>query len=155
MLAGVVLSVALINSVRLVFNVQPSADDIPLTTAKKVFLVLTGGMVGPIIQSTSVGSGVIITTILMTLLSSHRVVGTDVFYGFVATTFCAFLHWDLGNVDFGMLLPLVFGSLPGIYLGVLTCHRVPTRPLRMVLILMLIAVSTLLLQQRIGTLFKS
>ena len=153
MLAIIVLSVALINLARLVLNVQPPTEDVPITTGKIIFLVSVGGLVGTVIQFTSVGTGVIVTTILMSFLSSHRVVGTDVFYGFVVTAFCALLHWSIGNVDFNMLLPLVLGSLPGMYLGVRICHRIPARLLRGVLIAVLIGVSVMLLHQRAGTLF--
>ena len=154
-LAIVVLSVALINLVKIFLDRQQPAEDILLSSNRKISLLLAGGLVGLIIQFTSVGSGIIVTTFLMTFLTSHRVVGTDIFYGFVVTTFCALLHWNMGNVDFSMLLPLVLGSLPGMYLGALTCHRVPTRPLRGILILVLIVVSIVLLQQRAGALFGS
>jgi len=152
-LAAVVLSVAIASLAQLIFSKQLLPDeDAVFTVGRKIFLVLIGGLVGFIIQFTSVGSGVIITAALMAFLSSHRVVGTNIFYGFVVTTFCAILHWNLGNLDFSLLLPLVVGSLPGMYLGVLTCHRVPARPLRGVLILVLIIAGAILLQQRIGSL---
>lgn len=54
-------------------------------------------------------------------------------------------HAGLGNVDWGLLVNLLIGSLPGIYVGSSLAHKVADKYLRPALAIMLLLVGFKLL----------
>jgi uncharacterized protein len=61
------------------------------------------------------------------------VVGTDLTHAVFLAALAGIGHWHLGAVDFSMLLPLLFGSLPGLYLGTHWASRIRDGVLRPVM----------------------
>jgi uncharacterized membrane protein YfcA len=93
----------------------------------------TGAVIGVAVTFSSVGAGAIGVTaliLLFPLLSTVRVVGTDIAHAVPLTLLAGFGHAALGNVDWAMLSSLLAGSLPGILLGSHLAPRIPERALR-------------------------
>jgi uncharacterized membrane protein YfcA len=105
--------------------------------------VLTGIVLGVLVTMSSVGAGALGTVALLFLypkLPTLKVVGTDLAHAIPLTAVAGFGHWQLGNVDFGLLGSLLVGSLPGIWVGSHISAKIPERYLRPILaaILMLV-----------------
>jgi uncharacterized membrane protein YfcA len=89
-------------------------------------------VLGAILGLTSVGSGALIglALILVFRLTPHRVVGTDVFHAAILLWVAGVAHWIGGNVDFGLMVNILLGSLPGVLIGTHLLGRVPADGLR-------------------------
>ena len=72
-----------------------------------------GLVLGFVLGVTSVGSGALIglALILFFRLTPHRVVGTDVFHAAVLLWAAGLAHVVAGNVDYGLMLNILFGSV--------------------------------------------
>jgi uncharacterized membrane protein YfcA len=82
--------------------------------------VLFGVVLGLLVTLTSVGAGAIGVTVLAALypmLPAKRLVGTDIAHAVPLTLLGGLGHLGLGNVDIGLLLALLGGSIPGILVG--------------------------------------
>jgi hypothetical protein len=98
---------------------SPSNDkgDVPPRTGATV---LFGVLLGLLVTLTSVGAGAIGVTVLAALyplLPAKRLVGTDIAHAVPLTLVGGLGHLGLGNVDVGLLLALLGGSIPGILIG--------------------------------------
>jgi hypothetical protein len=67
-------------------------------------------------------------------------VGTDLAHAVPLTTVAGLGHWQLGTVDWVLLISLLIGSLPGIYIGSRWSARVPEVWLRSVLASLLLVI---------------
>ena len=105
---------------------------VPLAGRTKALAAGIGLVLGTVLGLTSVGSGALIglALILVFRLTPHRVVGTDVFHAALLLWVAGLAHWFSGNVDFGLMLNILAGSLPGVYIGTLLLPRVPADGLR-------------------------
>jgi len=98
--------------------------------------LLAGIIIGTLVPLTSVGAGVLATAVLLLLypsLPARTVVGTDLVHAVPLTAVAGLGHLHLGSVDGHLLLILLLGSLPGIFLGSRLSRRVPEGVLRNVL----------------------
>ncbi len=113
----------------------------------KKTLFFVGFAVGMIVQFTSVGSGILVTLFLLlfTKMYPRNIVGTDVLYGFILSSFSALIHFLMGNVDFTLVSLLAIGSIPGTYLGVYFNSKVNEKFLRNVLALVIFSMGIILL----------
>jgi uncharacterized membrane protein YfcA len=109
-------------------------------TRHPAFTVATGVALGVLVSLSSVGAGALGVTALLILyphLAAQKIVASDLAHA-VPLTFVAGLgHWVFGSVNWVLLLSLLVGSLPGIYLGSNLAGFVPERLLRVALIAML------------------
>ena len=98
----------------------------------KIGTVAIGLMLGFVLGLTSVGSGALIglALILLYKLRPHRVVGTDVFHAAVLLWVAGLAHFASGNVDIGLMLTMLLGSLPGVWIGTWLMPMVPVTGLR-------------------------
>ena len=98
-------------------------------------MAVIGLIAGTLVGMTSVGSGSIIMMLLLLLYSFPPKVnvGTDIAHAVVLTGVTGFLHFRLGNVDPGLVLPLLIGSIPGGLVGSYLAVRVPMLWLRRLL----------------------
>jgi len=71
-------------------------------------------------------------------LGSHRIVGTDIAHAVPLTLVAGIGHATLGHVDWGLLGALLFGSIPGIWLGARLTRRMPERLVRTLLCVSLV-----------------
>ena len=114
---------------------SPSNDrgDVPPRTAATVFF---GVILGLLVTLTSVGAGAIgvtVLAILYPLLPAKRLVGTDIAHAVPLTLIGGLGHFGLGNVDLGLLLALLCGSIPGILIGARLAGLAPEWLLRPIL----------------------
>ncbi|WP_348762382.1 sulfite exporter TauE/SafE family protein [uncultured Salinisphaera sp.] len=108
--------------------------------------VVGGVLLGVLVTLSSVGAGVLGTTLLLVLYPNTRavrIVGTDIAHAVPLTLVAGLGHLALGTTDLGVLALLLVGSLPGIYVGTRIGRRLPDRALRPIIavFLVLIAVS--------------
>ena len=90
--------------------------------------IAAGIVIGALTTLSSVGAGALGAAALALLhpgLPMVVVVGTDIAHAVLLATLAGAGHWHLGAVDFVLLLPLLCGSLPGLYMGALLATRVP------------------------------
>lgn len=82
--------------------------------------LLMGIILGGLVTLSSVGAGALGTALLILLyprMSMQSIVGTDLVHAVVLTGVAGAGHYSMGNVDLWLLLYLVIGSLPGVFLG--------------------------------------
>lgn len=87
---------------------------------RPVVTVLTGIALGGLVTLSSVGAGALGTALLITLyprMSMPAIVGTDLVHAVVLTGVAGIGHYSLGGVDLTLLVYLLLGSLPGVFVG--------------------------------------
>lgn len=95
--------------------------------------LLIGALGGLLVGITSVGSGSVIMIALLMLypgLSAVRLVGTDLVQAVPLVLAAAVSNIALHGLDWGILVPLVLGSVPGTLLGAAIAPRVPQSIIR-------------------------
>lgn len=103
--------------------------------------VFAGAALGALVALSSVGAGALGATVLLFLyprLAPIRVVGTDIAHAVPLTLVAGLGHWWLGSIDWTLLLTLLAGSLPGVWLGSAFARRIPEPVLRFALAGMLV-----------------
>ena len=107
--------------------------------------IITGAFLGAIVTITSIGAGALGTValfMLYPLLPTVRLVGTEIAHAVPLTLVAGLGHAGMGNVDWHLLINLLIGSLPGIYLGSHLANRVADHYLRPALAVMLLFVGS-------------
>ena len=105
--------------------------------------VVLGAVLGVLVSVTSVGAGALGTTALLILypkLPVARIAGSDIAHAVPLTLIAGIGHWMMGAVDFGLMLSLLVGSVPGIIIGSLLGGRSSDSLLRTVLAVTLLIV---------------
>jgi uncharacterized protein len=99
--------------------IDKEKDRVVMTTRNRVAAVLLGVFVGFVLGVTSAGSGSLIAVglILLFRLAPKQVVATDVFHAAILLWAAAISHIVAGNVDYGLMVNILLGSLPGVWLG--------------------------------------
>ena len=90
--------------------------------------LLVGALGGLLVGITSVGSGSVIMIALLMLypgLSAVKLVGTDLVQAVPLVMAAAISNIALHGLDWGILIPLVIGSVPGTLIGSAIAPRVP------------------------------
>lgn len=98
--------------------------------------IFVGLVLGVMVTLTSVGSGAIGVAALMILypkLRSSEVVGSDLAHAIPLVTVAGLGHLQLGNIDYRLLMGLLVGSVPGIYIGSTISSRLPEVMMRRIL----------------------
>jgi len=110
--------------------------------------VIVGIFLGFIVTVTSIGAGAIGTMalfLIFPLLPTSRLVGTEIAHAVPLTLIAGMGHAGLGNVNYELLINLLMGSLPGIWMGSHMAGVMPDKYLRPSLAIMLIYASATLL----------
>ena len=95
---------------------------------RPIATLLVGALGGLLVGITSVGSGSVIMIALLMLypgLSAVRLVGTDLVQAVPLVLAAAISNIALHGLDWGILVPLLIGSVPGTILGAKIAPRVP------------------------------
>ena len=103
---------------------------------RPVVTALVGAVVGFLVGLTSVGSGTLIIVSIAFLfprLTSKELVGTDIFQAFMLLASGAIAYLFAGTINWPIVGMLLFGSLPGVYLGSKSSKFIPERFMRPVL----------------------
>lgn len=100
--------------------------------AKRKLTITIGAILGFIVGLTSIGSGSLFALALMYFyqLSGKEVVGTDIAHAFLLVTAAGIAHASFGNVNYSIVVQLLAGSIPGVFVGSILSTRVPTFFLR-------------------------
>jgi uncharacterized membrane protein YfcA len=108
-----------------------------------VLTTAAGAVLGFVVTISSVGAGALGITALFLLypqLKTSRIVASDLAHAVPLTLVAGLGHWMFGSVDFHLLLSLLTGSLPGIYIGSHFAGRIPETLLRWILAAILLLV---------------
>jgi uncharacterized membrane protein YfcA len=114
----------------------------------RLFTVVLGAVMGVLVTITSVGAGAIGVTVLLLLhpkMPAGRVVGSDIAHAVPLTLIAGLGHWYLGSINWGLLAPLLIGSLPGIAVGSFLATRARESVVRYALASILVVVAARLL----------
>ena len=102
--------------------------------------IVFGAVIGMLVTLTSVGAGAIGVIVLMLLypaLPLPRIVAADIAHAVPLTLVAGLGHASIGSVDWPLLLKLLAGSLPGIWLGTQLMRKTPDRAIRSLLSMLL------------------
>lgn len=108
---------------------------------REVSTLFIGVLLGAIVTVTSIGAGAIGTMALFLiypLLPTSRLVGTEIAHAVPLTLIAGLGHAGLGNVNWELLVNLLMGSLPGIWVGSHMTGALPDKVLRPALAAMLV-----------------
>lgn len=120
-----------------------------LPAPRRPWLTAAAGLVlGFVVTVSSVGAGALGITALFLLypqLKTSRIVASDLAHAVPLTLVAGVGHWVFGSVNFHLLLSLLAGSLPGIYIGSHFAGRIPETLLRWILAVILLLVGVKLI----------
>lgn len=105
--------------------------------------VLSGATIGLLVTISSVGAGVVGAAILLLIypkLVTSRIVGTDLAHALILAGIAAIGYWHRGSVDSGILIPLLIGSVPGVWCGALFSDRISGPMLRSIMATIMMSV---------------
>jgi uncharacterized protein len=121
-------------------KIEESVANRPPTMKSFAGMAVIGLVAGFLVGMTSVGSGSIIMMLLLLFYNfAPKVnVGTDIVHAVILTGVTGLLHFRLGNVDPGLVVSLLIGSIPGGLLGSHLSTRVPMLWLRRLLCALLL-----------------
>ena len=111
-----------------------------VSNKRKALTVLLGIVLGFVVTFSSVGAGAIGMVALYALYSHSpavRLVGSDIAHAVPLTLIAGLGHASLGSVDFNLLIVLLIGSIPGIWLGSHLSTKASDRMLRILLCIIL------------------
>jgi uncharacterized membrane protein YfcA len=149
--------ILLITALALIFQTQLqhlglkiTARTLVLVERHKILLTALAGLtLGVAVTLTSVGAGALGVVMLVALyplrLTADRLVATDIAHALPVTLIAGLGHALLGHVNFNVLAALLLGSIPGILIASRITLRLPPRITRILIALMLGAVSERLL----------
>ena len=111
-------------------------------TTRRAATVTVGAVVGLIVGMTSVGSGSLMIVFLMLLypmLSSRRLVGTDLVQAVPLVGAAALGHVLVGDFRLSLTASILLGSIPGVYIGSRLSASAPDIAVRPILVFVLVA----------------
>ncbi|MBV9690581.1 MAG: sulfite exporter TauE/SafE family protein [Ktedonobacteraceae bacterium] len=103
---------------------------------RPLLTMLIGAVVGFLVGLTSVGSGTLIIVSLAFLfpkLGPKELVGTDIFQAFLLLASGTIGYFTAGTINWTLVVLLLLGSLPGVFIGSVSSKYVPDRFMRPVL----------------------
>jgi uncharacterized protein len=135
---GIALMAAAIGLfVRSVFGAQlPIPGQEGLSRGPAWLTTVLGLLVGFLVSITSVGSGSLIVACLVFIYPTtplRRIVGSDIVNALMLVGVSAIGHLELGSIDTHLLLGLLIGSVPGVWIGSRMTAMFPEKFLRPVL----------------------
>ncbi len=105
-------------------------------TSRPPLTVLCGVILGVLVTMSSVGAGALGATMILLLyprLDMKRLVGSDIAHAVPLTIVAGIGHASLGNVHWALLLELLIGSIPAIWLGAKLTKMLPETITRLAL----------------------
>lgn len=108
---------------------------------KSALTVLSGFVLGVLVSLSSIGAGAIGATLILILnprIDARRLVGTDIAHAVPLTLVAGIGHATLGHVDWTLLVSLLIGSIPGIWIGAQLTRLLPDRLIRSLLCVSLV-----------------
>jgi uncharacterized membrane protein YfcA len=111
-----------------------------LSPKRRALILTVGLLVGTLVGITSVGSGTLIAASLIMMFPTmypSRLVGTDLVQAVPMLLVGAAVHWGLGDVDLTVLVSLLAGQIPGVWIGSRISSRYNGQALRMLLLVLI------------------
>jgi len=112
-----------------------------ITDRRRPGLTMACGVIlGVLVSLSSIGAGAIGATLILLLyprIEARQIVGTDIAHAVPLTLVAGIGHATLGHVNWGLLGPLLIGSIPGIWIGAQLTRRMPEPLVRSLLCLAL------------------
>ena len=108
---------------------------------KSALTIVCGVILGVLVSLSSIGAGAIGATLILILnprLEAKRLVGTDIAHAVPLTLVAGIGHATLGHVDWSLLVSLLIGSIPGIWIGAQLTRQLPDRLVRALLCVSLV-----------------
>ncbi|KAA9025671.1 sulfite exporter TauE/SafE family protein [Niallia endozanthoxylica] len=107
---------------------------------KRALTITIGAVLGFIVGLTSIGSGSLFAIMMLFLykLTPAELVGTDIAHAFLLVTAAGILHAGIGNVDYLLTFNLLLGSIPGVLIGSTLSSKLPAKPLRAILAIVIL-----------------
>jgi uncharacterized membrane protein YfcA len=140
-LGYVLILVAISIIIRVFFDkkLRPNRLQLMPIEQKKTLTIIIGVLLGFIVGLTSIGSGSLFAVAMLYLyqLKGSELVGTDIAHAFLLVTVAGSLYLGVGNIDYPILMNLLTGSIPGVMIGSTLSAKVPTKPLRTVVALVI------------------
>lgn len=107
----------------------------------KRLTVIMGVALGVLVTLSSVGAGAFGAAVLLTLfprIPTVKVIGTDLAHAVPLTAIAGLGHMQMGNVNWFLLLGLIVGSLPAIWVGTKVGYKLSDKLLQPIMITILI-----------------
>lgn len=98
--------------------------------------IAAGAVIGALVTLSSVGAGALGMVVLLLLYPRQepiKLVGSDLAHAVLITAIAGLGHASMGTVDYKMLVWLLTGALPGIWLGTRISFNLPAEPLKRVI----------------------
>ena len=117
-------------------------------SGQRVRVITIGAIVGLIVTATSIGSGSVTLPLLslsLPLVGLSTLVGSDIAFAAFLIPAAAAGRWSMGDVNLPLVLQLLIGSLPGVYIGSKLCGRLSQTWLRPMVAVTLVFVGTRLI----------
>lgn len=107
---------------------------------KRTLTIFIGAVLGFIVGLTSIGSGSLFALAMLFLyrMSPSELVGTDIAHAFLLVTAAGLMHAGIGNVDYLLTINLLLGSIPGVIIGSTLSAKIPAKPLRTIMAVMIL-----------------
>lgn len=115
---------------------------------QRIRVITIGAIVGLIVTATSIGSGSVTLPLLslsLPLVGISTLVGSDIAFAAFLIPAAAAGRWSMGDVNLLLVLKLLIGSLPGVYIGSKLCGRLSQSWLRPMVAVTLVFVGTRLI----------
>lgn len=115
---------------------------------QRVRVIAIGAVVGLIVTVTSIGSGSVTLPLLalaLPFVGLPQLIGSDIAFAAFLIPVAAAGRWSMGDVNLPLVLKLLVGSLPGVYIGSKLCGRLNQIWLRPAVALTLVFVGTRLI----------
>ncbi|MCB9135188.1 MAG: sulfite exporter TauE/SafE family protein [Anaerolineales bacterium] len=138
-LGWMLIVVSLIILARITRLVGPK-EHIEIRWPSPIAMVFIGALGGALVGLTSIGGGTVIMALLLVFFSIplNQMVGMDVLHGALLATVPAVTYAFAGKVNWGLVGPMLIGSLPGAWLGARTVNKIDRRIVRAVLGLLIL-----------------
>lgn len=136
LIGGALLVAAVMMVVRLLSPRRTDDGRPPLRAAPTIAIGALGGL---LVGMTSVGSGSLMLVLLGALyptLSSRNLVGTDLAQAIPLVASAVAGHLLFGDIRLSIVLPVLLGALPGVWVGSRWSARMPDRALRPMLLVL-------------------
>ncbi len=120
----------------------------PRVTGAKVFLVaVLGAVIGGLIASTSVGSGILIVPLMIIIfhLTAVDTVGSSIFIALTLTLTSSIIYAGSSQLDLAIAVTMAAGSLVGVPLGVRMSRKIPERSLQITITGLVLAAGAIML----------
>ncbi|MBS4197781.1 sulfite exporter TauE/SafE family protein [Lederbergia citri] len=107
---------------------------------KRTLTITIGVVLGFIVGLTSIGSGSMFAIAMLYFykMKPSELVGTDIAHAFLLVTAAGLMHAGIGNVDYVLMFNLLAGSIPGVLLGSTFSSKLPAKPLRAIIAVMIL-----------------